>query len=120
MGKWKQKFACAVRGLAVGVRGQNSFTIHFLATLAVVALATWLQVSQADWLVLTLCITIVLSAELFNSAIEHLARAITPEEHPEIRNSLDIASGAVLLASLGAAVAGLMVLGWPLLEWFTR
>ena len=117
MGKWKQKFVCALRGLTVGIRGQNSFAIHFLATLAVVVLATWLQVSQADWLVLTLCITIVLAAELFNSAIEHLARAITREENPEIRDSLDVASGAVLMTAMGAAVVGLVVLAWPLIEW---
>ncbi len=116
MGKWKQKFACALRGLAVGIRGQNSFAIHFLATLAVVAMATWLQVSRGDWLVLVVCITIVLAAELFNSAIEHLARAITREENPEIRDALDIASGAVLVAATGAAVVGLVVLAWPFFE----
>ncbi len=115
MGKWKSKFACALRGLVAGIRGQNSFAIHFLATLVVLAWATWLKVSQADWLVLILCITLVLCAELFNSAIEHLARAITHEEHPEIRDSLDIASGAVLLAATGAAVVGVVVLVWPLL-----
>ncbi len=119
MGKWKQKFACALRGLAVGVHGQNSFAIHALATLGVVALAAWLQVSQTDWLALTLCITIVLSAELFNSAIEHLARAITREENPEIRDALDIASGAVLMTAIGAAVVGWVVLVQPLLERFT-
>ncbi len=99
------------------MRGQNSFYVHFPVTLAVVAMATWLQVSQAEWLALIVCITIVFSAELFNSSIEHLARAITREQHPEIRDALDVASGAVLVAALGAAVVGLAVLGWPLFGW---
>ncbi len=84
--------------------------------LAVVTLATWLQVSQAEWLSLILCITIVFSAELFNSAIEHLARAITREENPEIRDALDIASGAVSVTALGAAVVGFVVLVWGFCE----
>ncbi len=118
VGRWKKKFACALSGIAVGVRDQNSFYVHFPATLAVVAMASWLQVSQGEWLALIVCITIVFSAELFNSAIEHLARAITREENPEIRDALDVASGAVLVAAIGAAVVGLMVLGRPLFEWF--
>ncbi len=114
LGRWRFKFAYALRGIAVGIRDQNSFHVHFPATLVVFALAKWLQVSRAEWLALVVCITIVFSAELFNSAIEHLARAITREENPEIRDALDVASGAVLVASIGAAVVGLIVLGWPL------
>jgi len=112
--RWRKKFGCAFRGLRVGTRDQNSFRVHFFVAIAVVALATWLQVSQ--WPLLMLCIAVVFSAELFNTAIEHLARAITPEEHPEIRDALDVASGAVLVAAIGAGIVGLMVLGCPLLR----
>ena len=115
--RWRRKFACALRGVAVGIRDQNSFCVHFSAVLLVVVAATWLQVSQAEWLALILCITIVFAAELFNSAIEHLARAITSDDNAEIRDALDVASGAVLLTALGAAVVGLLILGRPLLEW---
>ncbi|NOZ41493.1 MAG: diacylglycerol kinase family protein [Planctomycetes bacterium] len=118
LSRWRRKFACALRGIAVGVRGQSSFWVHFPAAIVVVVMATWLQISRTDWLALVVCMTIVFSAELFNSAIEHLARAITREQHPEIRDALDVASGAVLVAAMGAAVVGVGVLGWPLLEWF--
>jgi len=108
--RWKRKFACALRGVAVGIRGQNSFLVHFPAAIVVFAAAWWLRVTHAEWLALVLCVTIVIAAELFNSAIEHLARAITRDEHPEIRDALDIASGAVLVASLGASLVGVLVL----------
>ena len=113
--RWRRKFACAFRGLAVGVRGQSSFSIHFPATLAVVAVGAWLGISLVEWLLVVLCITLVISAELFNSALEQLAKAITKEQHPQIRDALDIASGAVLAASLGAAIVGCLVLLMPLL-----
>jgi len=109
-GRWKQKFTCALRGIAIGIHDQDSFYVHFPAALGVFAIATWLQVSQAVWLTLIVCITIVLAAELLNSAIEHLARAITREENPEIRDALDVASGAVLVTAIGAAIVGLAVL----------
>lgn len=70
----------------------------------------WLHVSHAEWLVLIVCITLVLAAELFNSALEHMARAITRTEHPDIRSALDIASGAVLVTAIGACAVGVLVL----------
>lgn len=93
----------------MGIRGQNSFYVHLPAAVIVLVTALWLKVTSAEWLTLILCITIVLSAELFNSSIEHLARAVTREEHPEVRDALDIASGAVLVASFGAIAVGLAV-----------
>lgn len=114
--RWQLKFANALRGLAIGIRDQSSFYVHLSAAIVVIALATWLQVSHSEWLALIVCITIVFTAELLNTAIEHLARAITREENAVIRDALDIASGAVLVAAIGAAIVGLVVLGLPLLE----
>ncbi len=99
-----------MRGVAVGLRGQDSFCVHLPAALVVVGLAAWLPVAHAEWLALLVCITLVLAAELFNSSIECLARAITRDDNPEIRNALDLASGAVLVASIGATVVGMTVL----------
>lgn len=110
VGRWVWKFACAFRGIAAGMRGQNSFYVHIPAAIVACGFAAWLQVSTTEWMILVLCIAIVLAAELFNSAIEHLARAVTQEVNPEIRNALDTASGAVLAASIGASVVGVMVL----------
>ncbi|MGI9428854.1 MAG: diacylglycerol kinase [Bythopirellula sp.] len=108
--RWRRKFACALRGLSVGVRGNNSFYVHLVAAGIVVAVAAWLNVSSVEWWVLLLCISMVLTAELFNSSIELIARSITTDEHPQIRDALDVASSAVLVASVGAAVVGLRVL----------
>ncbi|WP_425396650.1 diacylglycerol kinase family protein [Aeoliella sp.] len=110
MKRWIWKFACALRGVAVGMRGQNSFYVHVPAAIVACIMAAWLDLPLAEWLVVVLCITVVLSAELINSAIEHLARAVTREEHPEIRDALDIASGAVLVASIGASAVGVVLL----------
>ncbi|WP_442483946.1 diacylglycerol kinase family protein [Aeoliella sp. SH292] len=108
--RWAWKFSCAARGVFAGMRGQNSFCVHIPAAFIACGIAAWLEITQADWLALALCITLVFTAELLNSAIEHLARAVAREQHPEIRDALDIASGAVLAAAIGASVVGVMVL----------
>ena len=107
---WIGKFACAFRGLWVGVRGQSSFAVHLPVAVGVLAIATWRGVTWTDWLLITLCIAVVLSAELFNTAIELLARAITSEYNPHVRDALDVASGAVFAAVIAAATVGVAVL----------
>ena len=108
--RWSGKFGCALRGVAVAVREEDSFVVHLPAALVVMALASWRGVSEAQWLLLVLCVVVVLAAELFNSAIERLATAVTQEVDPAIRDALDIASGAVLVVAAGAAVVGVVVL----------
>ncbi len=111
---WFRKFSDAGRGCWLGMRGQSSFAMHFLIALVVLALAAWLRVERWEWIALLLCITAVLCAELFNSAIEDLARAITRDHDPHVGRALDIASGAVLIAAIGSAVVGVLILGPPL------
>jgi len=48
----------------------------------------------------------VLGLELINTAIERMADQVTDQVSPAIRDALDISSGAVLLAALGAVGIG--------------
>ncbi len=107
---WRQKFRDAFRGLAIGVRGQSSFLVHVTCAVAVVMVAALADLNAWQWSVLLLCIVIVLVSEMFNSSLEELAKAIDSQYHPQLRDALDIASGAVLLASLGAVVVGSVVI----------
>jgi diacylglycerol kinase len=108
---WSKKFQRAFRGIRVGGRGQNSFLVHIPVACFVLAAAAQLHVSTLEWCALVLCIATVITAELFNTAIEHLAKSITSELDPHIRDALDIGSAAVLIASVGAAVVGALILG---------
>jgi diacylglycerol kinase len=56
-------------------------------------------------------VTLVLGAEAFNTALESLADAAVPEQHPLVGAAKDLAAGAVLVTAMGAAVVGLLVLG---------
>ena len=103
---WPKKFADAFRGVWVGVRGQSSFRVHFFFAAAVIACAVGMGMPRVEWCVLLLCIALVLTAELFNSALELLAKAITDEHDPRLADALDIGSAAVLVASIGAALVG--------------
>jgi diacylglycerol kinase len=77
---------------------------------AVLVGATLHGVTRVEWAILLVCITMVLAAEAFNTALEFLAKAITQEENENIRHALDVASGAVLITSLGALAVGSLLL----------
>jgi diacylglycerol kinase len=118
---WTCKFRDAFRGLKEGVRGQSSFFVHFFIALSVVAAGVALGVSLIEWCLLVVSIAGVIAAEMFNSALESMAKAITGENDPHLGNSLDIGSAAVLVASIGAAVVGTIIFGHrlvALLDWW--
>src|SRR5262249_4615631 len=106
---WAARFHVAFRGVKWGVRGQASFAVHFFCATAVVALAAVLRCGAVEWCLLLGCIGLVLTAELFNSAVETLFRGLDGPTRDRAWPSLDIAAGAVLLASLTAAAVGLII-----------
>jgi diacylglycerol kinase len=106
---WRGKFGDAFRGLKLGIRGHSSFFVHFFFAALVIAAATVLRCGTLEWCILVGCIGMVLAAELFNSALELLCRALTDELRSRIRPALDVAAAAVLVASMTAAVIGSIV-----------
>src|SRR5262245_38131622 len=106
---WRAKFRAAFRGMKLGVRGHSSFSIHFFFTALVIAAAVVLRCGPLEWCILLGCIGLVLIAELFNSAVETLFRGLDEATKARAWPALDIAAGAVLLASIAAALIGSIV-----------
>ena len=111
---WTKKFADAGRGIKIAVRSEASFFVHLFVTGVVLVAGTVVGLSPSDWCLVTLCIATVLAAELFNTALERLARAITSQADANVRDALDVSSGAVLATAIGAAVVGMVVIVRPL------
>ena len=106
---WPAKFRDAFRGLKLGVRGHSSFFVHFFFAALVLAAAVVLRCSLEQWCILIVCIGMVLTAELFNSAVETLFRGLDEPTKQRSWPALDIAAGAVLLASIVAAAVGIII-----------
>jgi diacylglycerol kinase len=105
------KFRLAWRGLRRGVRSESNFFVHLFMAAMVIAAARVLSCTLIEWCILVLCIAIVLSTEMLNTALEHLAKAVSERRNPFIADALDMASAAVLIASIGAAIVGTAILG---------
>jgi diacylglycerol kinase (ATP) len=97
-----RRLAFAFAGLRTAWRTESSFKIHVVATVAVVAALVWWQPPAIWHAIIALTVAAVLAAELFNTAVEHLADHLHPEQHPQIKLVKDCAAGAVLVVSLAA------------------
>ena len=96
----------ALAGLGHAVRAENSVKIQ-IGTLVLVVLALLkLRPPAVWWALVLLASSGVIAAELFNTALEHLADHLHPEVHPSIRVVKDCAAAAVLVAVLGAVAIG--------------
>jgi undecaprenol kinase len=92
----------ALAGIGHAVRTEQSAKIQVGAFVIVVIGLLILRPEPLWWALLLLASAGVFAAEMFNTAIEHLADHLNPEVHPRIRVVKDCAAAGVLIASLGA------------------
>lgn len=107
-------FRYAWRGLVYVARSQRNMRVHLGVALLVLLLAALLHLSPLDWAVLLLCITIVVVLEMLNTVVEATVDLATDRYHPLARIAKDTAAGAVLVAAIGSAMVGLVLLGPPM------
>ena len=99
----------AVDGITELVKTQHNTWVHAVATVSVIAAGLVLGVPGTEWGLLILVITGVWVIEALNTSVEYLCDAVSPEFHPLVKKSKDVAAGAVLLSSVGAAAVGRMI-----------
>ncbi len=117
--RFAERLGFAWAGLLAAWRMEKSLRTHVLATSAVVAALLITQASAIWWGVMALTVSLVVGAELLNTAIEALADHLHPQQHEAIKRTKDVAAAAVLVASVGAlAVGAAFTLDqvWPLLS----
>jgi len=107
--RWIESVNCAIEGILWTARTQKHMRWHFISAAVVLFAALFFKVPTVDFLLLALAITIVLFAEIINTAVEVVVDLVSPDYHPLAKQAKDVAAGAVLLATCGAAVVGYVV-----------
>lgn len=102
-------FRHALNGVLLSFKTQRHLRIHFvIAVLVLVAGFVW-RLNRTELLILIGAITLVILAELFNTALETVVDLVTPEYHPLAKVAKDVAAGAVLVAAINAALVGTLM-----------
>lgn len=107
--RFLKSFQHALNGLKAGFLKEKNFrTQCFIACFAVAA-GFIFCITPLQWIALLFCITLVLSLEMINSAIEKMADFMHPDFHPSIKRIKDLAAGAVLLSSIISFIIGCII-----------
>lgn len=106
----------AFNGLITAWKYENNMRTHCVLTILAVLLGVTVHLSQLEWLILSLTVTLVLFAELMNTALEANVDLVTKERKPEAKIAKDVAAGAVLVTALNALVVGWLLFGTRLLH----
>jgi diacylglycerol kinase (ATP) len=96
-----ERIGHALRGLSEAWRDDGSLRTLALLGLPVLALMAVLRPSATWWALVGGMGALLVSAELFNSALERLADHVHPGRHEQIRRVKDVAAAAVLVLALG-------------------
>jgi diacylglycerol kinase len=104
-------FKYAINGLIWAFKNERNLKIHSVAAVIVCLTGIYLNINSYDWVILLLCIGLVISAELLNTAIEKTLDIVHPQISDKVKIIKDISAGAVLVLSLMAAIVGVVVLG---------
>ena len=109
-------FKYAIEWFISSFNTERNMKIHVLAMLIVVALGIFLKLNKIEWCIIAIAIVIVLSAELFNTAIETVVDMISPEKNEKAKLVKDIAAASVLVLAMGAVIVGAIIF-IPKIRW---
>ncbi|MDR1591333.1 MAG: diacylglycerol kinase family protein [Prevotellaceae bacterium] len=102
-------FGCALRGWMWALRNERNMKIHTAVTLCVTAAGFILKITSLEWIAILICIGLVFSAELLNTAIEQLSDFVEPNMHPKVGIIKDIAAAGVFICAIISVITGIIV-----------
>ena len=113
-----RSFGYAFKGIALMFHHQPNFYIHLSLSVIALVLSYVLDLSRSEFLWIVLAIGLVLSAEIFNTAIEKLTDLVQPNQDPKAGKVKDLAAAAVLVLATTALSIGLIIFIPRLINFF--
>ena len=104
-----ESFKYAIDGILDVFRTQKHMRFHFVTMVVVLLVALLFDLNKQDILILIFVVSLVLIAEMFNTAIEAVVDMVVQSYHPLAKFAKDAAAGAVLIATATAVLVGFML-----------
>jgi len=101
---------CAAEGIIHALKTQTHLKVHFIFLILLIILSLALNIAIYDFGILMLLSSLVIMAELFNTAIEYMMDIFTKDFHITVKYVKDISAGAVLFVSLMSLLLGVQII----------
>ena len=111
-----KSFGYAFAGIFAVVTKERNMKIHCVAAVLVVIAGVILKISAIEWCICMVLFGLVMALEHVNTAVEAVVDLVTEERKPLAKLAKDAAAGAVLIAAIMAAIAGMIIFIPKLLE----
>lgn len=102
-------FNSALTGIKTAFTKERNIKIHAIATITIILISILFQISKLEFIIILLCISLVISLELINTAIEELSNLYSTKYNLNIKSIKDIAAGRVLIASVSSFLIGCII-----------
>lgn len=112
--RWFESANHAINGILHAAKTQKHMRYHMYASMLALILSLIIGVRGTDFLFIIALAIIVIATEMLNTAIEDIVNILFPDYDHRAKTIKDIAAGAVLITSIGAAVIGYIILFKPL------
>ena len=107
-------FKNARKGMRLTLKSERNIRVHIFVAVLVLITACCLNFSISKFCILLLTIASVISAEMFNSAIEFSLDAIFHNKYCRmVGMAKDIAAGAVMVVTIIAVMIGVLLFAPP-------
>ena len=104
-----ESFNSAFNGFLYILKNERNLKVHIVIGILVILTGLFFKISLNDFLILLLLITLVISAEVFNTAIEMILDLIEENRSSQIKVIKDISASSVLVVSTLSAVCGYLI-----------
>lgn len=104
-----KSFVYAWSGIKSVLRTEHNSRIHLFLTLLAGVASIVFRISSTELMMLVIIIAMVWTAEIFNTCMEKIMDFISTQYHPQVKLIKDMASSAVMIASIAAIIAGAII-----------
>lgn len=109
MKKLAESLRHAIEGINNTASVETNLKIHFMVMICVIVLGLMVGLSPFEWIICIILFSIVISAEIFNTAIEKTLDYINEDYDAEIKFIKDASAGAVLVVAIASAIIGAII-----------
>lgn len=102
-------FKYAFTGIFSALKKERNLKIHFSIMTMVILFGFLLNIELWEWFVCICLFGMVISGEMFNTAIEGIVDVIMPEKNEKAKVIKDVAAGAVLVLAIAAFIIGILI-----------
>ena len=104
-----KSFKDAISGIINTIPTERNLKIQVITMIFVIAAGLIVRLSSIEWIICIIIFGLVISAELFNTAIEKTLDYINEDYCDEFKFIKDASAAAVLALAIASAIIGLII-----------